>query len=72
MLVKPPRKTQPLTKNKVTCVLQGADVSREGVGGRRQARTSNISEGYQNVLLINDFFTVHTIIGLQPFLFIYP
>lgn len=47
-------------------------VSPEGVEGRGQARTSSISEGYQDVPLINDFFTVHTIIGLQPFLFIYP
>lgn len=45
---------------------------KNGGGGRGQARPSNISEGHQDVLLINDFFTVHTVIGLQPFLFIYP
>jgi hypothetical protein len=38
---------------------------------RRQG-TSSIREDYQDVLLIKDFFTVHSIIGLQPFLFIYP
>ena len=47
-------------------------VRKPGLGkwGRGEARTASIS--HQDVLLINDFFTVHTLIGLQPFLFIYP
>ena len=61
-LVKPARKTQPL--------MEGQGDLRSGKWGRGQARTASIS--HQDVLLINDFFTVHTLIGLQPFLFIYP